>query len=554
MTKRIFRSICLAVMAVLAASLCIIMGALYGYFARVQQNQLRTQTALAARAVEEEGIGYLENLPDLECRLTWIDSGGNVLFDSEEPSDQMENHLQREEIRKALKTGFGESVRYSSTLMEQYVYCAQRLSDGTVLRLSVARHSAATLLLGMARSVCVVILVAVVLSLWLAQRLSESIVRPLNELNLDAPLSQDGYEELKPLLSRIDSQQRQLQGRDTQLRRKQREFDTVTNNMNEGLVLMNESCNVLTMNPAAARIMGLVRPFIGVNFRTLNGAQTMEAALNAALNGTHGECSAALSGGVYQIDASPVRAADKVSGVALLMFDITQKQYLETQRREFTANVSHELKTPLHTISGYAELMKNGMVSPGDIPGFSGKIYDEAQRMIRLIEDILKLSSLDEGAADMTRERTDLYALAAETVKALTPMAQENQIRLYLKGESHFIEGIPQLLSGIITNLLTNAIKYNNPGGKAWVEVGGDDTGVTLTVSDTGIGISPEHQKRIFERFYRVDKSRSKAVGGTGLGLSIVKHAAMIHNAKIELNSTPGLGTTIRIRFPIEKA
>ena len=530
------------------------MGALYGYFAQVQQNQLRTQTALAARVVEEDGIRYLENLPDLECRITWIDSAGNVLFDSEEPSGQMENHLQREEIRQALKTGFGESVRYSATLMEQSVYCAQRLSDGTVLRLSVARHSVATLLLGMARSVCVVILVALVLSLWLAQRLSENIVRPLNELNLDAPLSQDGYEELKPLLTRIDSQQRQLQGRDTQLRRKQREFDTVTNNMNEGLVLMNEHCNVLTMNPAAARIMGLVRPFVGVDFRTLNGAQAMEAALNTALDGTHGECSAALAGGIYQIDASPVRSADKVSGVALLMFDITQKQYLETQRREFTANVSHELKTPLHTISGYAELMKSGMVSPGDIPDFSGKIYDEAHRMIQLVEDILKLSSLDEGAADMTRERTDLYALAAETVKALTPMAQENQIRLYLKGESHFIEGIPQLLSGIITNLLTNAIKYNNPGGKAWVEVGGDDTGVTLTVSDTGIGISPEHQKRIFERFYRVDKSRSKAVGGTGLGLSIVKHAAMIHNAKIELNSTPGLGTTIRIRFPIEKA
>ena len=550
MTKRIFQSICLVALAVFLASMSLIMGALYTYFSQTQHTQLRNQTALAAQAVAHEGLDYLQELDLGDCRVTWIDTDGTVIYDSVTSSGSMENHLEREEIREALASGRGESTRYSSTLMEQTVYAAQRLPDGTVLRLSIAQHSVLTLLIAMSRSICLVILVAVVLSLWLAHRLSRFIVQPLNQLNLDDPLSNVEYDELRPLLNRIDTQQLQLKGQETQLKRKQREFDTITTHMNEGLVLMNETCNVLTMNPAAARIMGLVRPYVGVNFLTLNHADVLEALLNTALDGTHAEDIVTLPLGDYQINASPVKSGGKVSGVVLLMFDITQKRRAEAQRREFTANVSHELKTPLHSISGCAELLKSGMVRPEDVTGFSEKIYTEAQRMVHLVDDILKLSRLDEGAGSMNREQTDLYQLAQDAVQELQSAAQRAGITLTLTGESCPLEGFPQLLSGIVTNLCTNAIKYNHPGGKAEVSLKNGPDAITLTVTDTGIGIPPEHQERIFERFYRVDKSHSKAVGGTGLGLSIVKHAVLIHNAKIDLRSMEGLGTTITVRFP----
>ena len=550
MTKRIFRSICLVALAVFLASLTIIMGALYSYFSQVQRTQLKNQTTLAAQAVAHEGLDYLENLDLGDSRVTWISADGTVLYDSKSDSDSMENHLERKEIRDALKSGYGESVRYSATLMEQTIYVAQLLPDGTVLRLSMAQYSIVTLVIRMGRSVCLMILVAVVLSLWLAHRLSRVIVQPLNQLNLVDPLSNVEYEELKPLLSRIDSQQLQLKGQANELKRKQREFDTVTNHMNEGLVLMNEICNVLTMNPAAARIMELVRPYVGVNFLTLSHADVLEPLLHTALEGTHAEDVVSLPLGDYQINASPVKSGEKVSGVVLLMFDITQKRRAEAQRREFTANVSHELKTPLHSISGYAELMKSGIVPSEDVSGFSDKIYTEAQRMIRLVEDILKLSRLDEGTDGTNREQVDLYTLAREAMQELQPAAQKAGITLTLTGESCPMVGFPQMLSGIITNLSTNAIKYNHPGGKAKITLRNRPEEITLIVEDTGIGIPAEHQERIFERFYRVDKSHSKAVGGTGLGLSIVKHAALIHNAKINLRSIVGLGTTVTVHFP----
>ena len=550
MTKRVFRSICLVALTVFLASLGIIMGALYSYFSQTQRSQLKNQTILAAQAVSHEGLDYLTELDIDGCRVTWISADGAVLYDSKTDYDNMENHLEREEIRQALRTGYGESARYSSTLMEQTVYAAQLLPDGTVLRLSMAQYSVLTLMIRMGRSICLMILVAVILSLWLAHRLSQHIVQPLNQLNLDDPLSNAEYDELKPLLNRIDSQQLQLKGQENELKRKQREFDTVTNHMSEGLVLMNETCNVLTMNPAAARIMGLVRPYAGINFLTLNHADVLEPLLSTALEGTHAEDTVKLPLGDYQVDASPVRSGDKVSGVVVLMFDITEKKQLELQRREFTANVSHELKTPLHAISGYAELLKGGMVRAEDVPHFSEKIYSESQRMIRLIDDILKLSRLDEGADGMSREPVDLYLIAQEALRDLEEAARQANIKLTLTGDSCPMEGFPHLLSGIVTNLCTNAIKYNHPGGKVDVILKNTDQEIVLTVSDTGIGIEPEHQERIFERFYRVDKSHSKAVGGTGLGLSIVKHAAMIHNAKIDLRSIVGLGTTIQVSFP----
>lgn len=526
------------------------MGILYTYFTDGQMEQLKSQAKLIARGASEGGIAYLESLDDLNCRVTWVSGDGGVLYDSENSTDNLENHLQREEIQNALDYGYGESTRYSVTYMAYAVYVAQRLPDGSLIRLSMVQYTVPSLLLRVGQPICVVILVMIIVCLWLAYRLANVVVHPLNSLNLDDPLSNVGYEEIKPLLMRMDSQQRQMKANQVKLMRKQRELDTVTNNMCEGLVLMNESCTVLTMNPAAAKIMGLVRPYVGVNFLSLTHANVLEPLMQRALSGSHGEDVVELPLGQYQVDASPVRSGDKVSGVVLVMFDITEKRLAEVQRREFTANVSHELKTPLHAISGYAELLKSGMVQPEDVPGFSEKIYAEAQRMVRLVEDILKLSRLDEGARDMQREQVDLYVLASETVRMLTPAAEKVDVSISLTGESTRIVGIPQLLSGILMNLCTNAVKYNRPGGCVEVSVTDETDAVVLTVADTGIGIPAEHQQRIFERFYRVDKSHSKSVGGTGLGLSIVKHSALIHNAKVELESRENVGTTIRIRFP----
>lgn len=550
MTKRIFRSICVVAVLVFLTSLSVSMGVLYTYFTQGQLEQLKSQAKLIAIGTSEGGISYLSGLDDLNCRITWVSHDGDVLYDSENSPLELENHLQREEIQDALKDGYGESTRYSVTYMDYAVYVAQRLPDGSLIRLSTVQYTVPSLLLRLGQPISVVILIMVAVCLWLAYRLSHFVVQPLNSLNLDDPLSNAEYEELKPLLVRIDSQQRQMKSNQVKFMRKQREFDTVTDNMCEGLVLMNESCTVLTMNPAAAKIMGMVRPYVGVNFLSLTHAKTVEPLLQIALGGNHGEDVVHLPMGLYQVDASPVRSGEKVSGVVLLMFDITEKQEAEVQRREFTANVSHELKTPLHAISGYAELLKSGMVQSGDVSGFAEKIYTEAQRMVRLVEDILKLSRLDEGAADMQREQVDLYTLAEETVRMLMPAAQKVDVTLSLSGGSAVMTGVPQLLSGIIMNLCTNAVKYNRPGGRVDVSVTDEEDAAVLTVADTGIGIPAEHQARIFERFYRVDKSHSKSVGGTGLGLSIVKHSALIHHAKVELESQENVGTTIRIRFP----
>ena len=549
MTKRIFHSICLVATVVLVATLTLIMGLTYRYYSQLQQKQLRVETALVSQAVEVGGLSYLQNLKGNGCRITWINADGEVLFDSSMGTEPMENHLQREEIRQALETGYGESTRFSNTLLEQSVYAAQRLPDGTVLRLSFRQQTVFNLIFSLARSMALVILVALALALWLARRLARMVVRPLNELNLDDP-NRNPYQELAPILERMDAQRIQLQGRTRELKHKQREFDTVAAQMAEGMVLMNERCHVLTMNPAAARIMSMVRPMVGINFLDLNEAPPLKAPLDQALNGSRSGCTVALKSGIYQATASPVRSGEQVTGVVLLLVDITEKQQLEQQRREFTANVSHELKTPLHAISGYAELLKSGMVAPQDVGGFSDRIYLEIQRMIRLVEDILKLSHLDEGGGNYTMEPVDLSVTAAAALAELESMAQQQDVSLVFQGDPVTVSGVPHLLTAIVTNLTTNAIKYNRPGGTVEISVSNTPEGPVLTVADTGIGIPEAHRGRIFERFYRVDKSHSKAVGGTGLGLSIVKHAAQIHGAAIELESQENEGTTIRIRFP----
>lgn len=550
MTKRIFRSVCIVAVVVLFASLALVMGVLYDYFSGSQENQLKTQTDLAAQGIEHEGSSYFDGLDSEELRITWIDKKGKVLFDNKTDASSMENHLEREEVRQAVENGYGKSSRYSETLTEKSLYSAKKLSDGSVLRLSVSQYSVLTLFLGMLRPVLIIALLAVVLALLLAYRLSKNIVTPLNKLNFDSPLSNKVYEELSPLLKRMDAQQRQLKHQSEELKRKREEFETATENMSEGLIILNEKGVILSINRAAAKMLGLSEDSVGKDIFSEKTSVNLKEPTQIALSGKNKEEVFALRDGNCQLLANPVSTDGKVTGAALLVLDVTEKERAEQMRREFTANVSHELKTPLQTISGYAELLANGMVADKDKTAFSEKIYAEAQRMIRLIEDIIKLSNLDEGAVELTRETVDLYVTAENTVRSLLPAAKKANVTLSLNGENAEIYGIPQLLTAVVYNLCDNAIKYNKDGGSVFVNVKNNAENIVLSVRDTGIGIPKEQQERIFERFYRVDKSHSKEVGGTGLGLSIVKHAAKLHDAKITLESEVGKGTGITVIFP----
>jgi len=551
MTKRIFRSICLVAITVFTASVILIMGVLHAYFSDVQQEQLKMQTNLAAQGVMHEGMDYFKDLDVSDYRMTWIDGQGAVLYDSQSDSAGMENHLESEEVKAALVSGYGESRRYSATLMERYLYAARRLPDGTVLRLSISQNSILTLLMGMVQPICIVFAVALLLSVALAVRLSGRIVQPFNEIDFDNPLSNEGYDELSPFLRRIASQQRQLASQRDALEQKENELHTIVGSMNEGMILLNEKGKIISMNPAARRLLGASWECVGLDLLSVSRNLDLQEILEKTLRGEACEKVIALQGERYQIDASPVRAEDKVRGAALCFFNVTEKEKAEQMRREFTANVSHELKTPLHAISGYAELLKNDMVKREDVSPFAGKIYDEAQRMTQLVEDIISLSRLDEGAKDMESERTELYGLAAKAVKSLEPEADAARVTMELSGEPADVEGVPQLLYSIVYNLCDNAIKYNREGGKVAVRVAAEKGKTILTVSDTGIGIGKEHWERIFERFYRVDRSHSRAVGSTGLGLSIVKHAVIIHKAEITLDSEEGRGTTVTVKFPL---
>lgn len=553
MTKRIFRSICLVALVVFFSCVILFMGVLYEYFSNVEHAQLAMQTDLAAQGVRNEGIGYFDDLSIADYRITWIDTDGHVIYDSESDTANMENHLEREEVQEALLAGYGESERYSVTLMERALYSARKLDDGSVLRLSISQKSILTLLLGMVQPVCMIFGIALVLSVVLAIRVSKKIVEPINEIDLDDPLSNEGYDELSPFLRRIDSQRKQLHKQETRLLQKENELNTIIDSMNEGMVLLNPQGKIISINPAARKLLDAGENCAGMDMLSLCRNLDLQEILGDALKGERGERTILLHGESYQIDANPITSENLVKGAALFFFNITEKEKSEQIRREFTANVSHELKTPLHTISGYAELLKDNMVKENDRMPFAGKIYNETQRMIRLVEDIISLSRLDEGAADMKREDIELYGLALKAVQSLETEAEAAGVTLTLSGTAVTLNGISQLLYSVIYNLCDNAIKYNQEHGKVTVTVRREESAAVLTVEDTGIGIAPEHQERIFERFYRVDKSRSKAVGGTGLGLSIVKHVAKIHHARIEVNSSVGKGTIVIVRFPITK-
>ena len=550
MIKRIFRSICIVALTVFFASVALIMGVLYEYFSDTMQAQLRMQTVLAAQGVTHEGMEYFRDLEVGDYRISWIDTEGNVIFDSASDTVKMENHLEREEVREALSSGYGESRRYSATLMERSFYSAQKLDDNTILRLSISQNSILTLLFGMAQPICMVFVIAFVLSIVLAVQVSQKVVKPLNEIDLDNPLSNEGYDELSPLLRRIDSQQKQLRAQKAELIHKEDELDTIIGSMNEGMVLLNQRGKVISINPAAEKLLSAGEDCIGADMLSISRNLDLREIFENALRGERGERIIRLHEESYQINANPIASGNMVKGAALVFFNVTEKEKAEQIRREFTANVSHELKTPLHSISGYGELLKNDMVKENDKIPFAEKIYDEAGRMIRLVEDIISLSHLDEGADDMRWENTDLYALGQKAVQSLEPQANTAGVTLELSGTPAVLYGVPQLLYSVIYNLCDNAIKYNRRNGKVSVDIRNENNSAILSVRDTGIGILPEHQERIFERFYRVDKSHSKAVGGTGLGLSIVKHAAKIHNARIELKSISQKGTTVIVTIP----
>lgn len=578
MTKRIFRAIATVAFAVFLASFVLVMGVLYSYFTNVQQEQLKIETSLAAQGVASEGASYFDGLEVRGYRITWIDKNGDVIYDTQFDIDEMENHLQREEVIEAMEYGAGQSSRYSTTLMEKSVYAAQKLPDGTVLRVSDEHSSIVKLVFRMIQPVLLVAVITLVLALLIASRVSKRVVAPLNNLDLDNPLSNENVDEVAPLLRRINSQQRLLRIQEIELGKKQKEFDTVIKGMSEGFVLLNNERKIISINNAAVKIFDAGEFSNGKSIMEVSGSLEINEMTENAFAGGRITRIVEIRGKDYEIEASPI-VSEGVSGLVLMLFDVTEKEHAEQMRREFTANVSHELKTPLHSISGCAELLYNDMVKPGDMKQFTGQIYTEAQRMMRLVNDIIYLSRLDEGALDMKREKVDIAAIARENWSSLRHEAEQAEVALRLtKGayenggkdgapleksvsddDSVMMDGVPQLVSSIVYNLCENAIKYNRTGGNVSIDISRTtekndndicESFVLLTVTDTGIGIPPEHQARIFERFYRVDKSHSKEVGGTGLGLSIVKHAAKVHNAVINLNSAIGKGTTIQVKFP----
>lgn len=561
MSKRIFRSTLAIAAAVLLANLVIVLGCLYDYFGTVQANQLKDELRLAACAVEESGRSYLERLaarddrytwtPDY--RLTWVASDGAVLFDTKEPAERMENHGDRAEIREAFAAGESSRVRYSDTWAQRTLYCARALNNGTVLRISVRQATVLALVLVMLQPILLVGILAVILSAVLADRMAKRIVQPFNSLDLDHPLENDVYEELSPLLRRIQQQRGQISAQLHELRARIDEFEQITRSMNEGLVVLDQRGLILSINPAAQKLFGVDRSCVRSDFLTVERGREMSQAIRTALETGHSEMRAERNGREIQFDVSRIESDGAVIGTVLLAFDVTEQAFAERNRREFTANVSHELKTPLQSITGSAELLEDGLVRPEDVPRFIGMIRTEAARLVTLVDDIIHLSQLDEGAAP-DRETVDLLETAKDAASALRDNASEKGIHVSVSGESVSISGVRNFLYEMIYNLCDNAIKYNVENGSVEITVVRREQEAVVAVRDTGIGIPAEYQSRVFERFFRVDKSRSKASGGTGLGLSIVKHIAQYHQAAIELESRPGAGTVISVRFPLSRS
>lgn len=548
MIKKIFRSTFFATLGVLLVTLFMVVGLLYGYFTQVQKEQLQTETALAAQGVSLEGQDYFNELKMSNVRITWVDNQGKVLYDNESDAQTMDNHANREEIKEALKDGYGESVRYSKTLTTQSLYSAQRLDNGTVIRLSVTRHSILVLLFRMFQPLALILVLAFFLSLWLSRSIAKSVVGPLNRLDLDHPLENDAYEEISPLLRRIARHQKEVTEREVVIEQRQSEFDTIISKIKEGMILLDNNCRIISINQAAQDILQTDQTCLGKDMLQIIRNLSLNNWLEKGLQGRKQEGILQLDDSHYKVMVRPIQSEDKVTGLALLFFDVTEQLQAEQLRREFTANVSHELKTPLHLISGYSEMLASDVVAQKDVPQFAEKIHSESQRMIQLVEDIIKLSHLDESE-ELAMEPVNLYQISEEVLESLSAKANERHINLHLLGDPAYITGNHALIHSLIYNLCDNAIIYNRDKGDVTVGITSNEDTIVLTVQDTGVGIAKDEQERIFERFYRVDKSRSKKLGGTGLGLSIVKHAVNQHHADIKVESQLGLGTKMTVTF-----
>ncbi len=550
MTRKIFNSIMIVAAVSLLSGIVIIMGFLYSYFERVRENELKDELGLCAAAVEDGGIRYLEKVQSDRYRITWIEADGTVLYDTVTGKENSKNHLEREEVQSALEKGEGRSKRYSDTLLEKTIYYAKRMEDGTVLRISIGSATVGLLVFGMLQPILIVFVIALIMSGILAGRLSRRIVKPLNNLDLENPLNNDIYEEVSPLLNRINTQNSKIKAQLKELQRREAEFSKITSCMNEGLVLMDKNGIVLSMNSAAEKIFLTDQGSVGRDFLTVYRDHEMSLCMKHAAESGHSEMQKSIFGREYEFVVTLIKSAGEVLGSVLLIFDVTEKVLAERNRREFTANVSHELKTPLQGIIGSAELIEGGMVKQEDIPRFLGHIRKEASRLVVLVNDIIRLSQLDEKK-ELTKERVDLLEIAEEAAESLGVLAEENSVEMQISGDTAVISGVRSLLYDVIYNLCENAIKYNIDGGKTELKITCDQEKAVLLVSDTGIGIPHEHIGRVFERFYRVDKSHSKETGGTGLGLSIVKHAVLYHHGTIDVQSEIGKGTIIRIEFPV---
>ena len=550
MTKKIFKSIMFVCALVLAVGLAAVMGILYSNFDGQMRKELSKEAAYLAYGVEQQGLNYLKNIKDKSARITYIDQDGTVLFDNEADVSEMKNHSDRTEFQKAEKYGAGESSRYSDTLSEKTIYYALRLKDGTVLRVSGTQDSVLALVENLIFPLCGLLCLMLILSGIMASAISKRIVKPINELDLESPEENRIYEELSPLLSKIHRQNREIQNQLELAKQQQEEFALITENMQEGLIVIDKYTMILSANSSAWNLFHMDRVRQGESVYCLDREEEFRHAIEQVLSGEHTELVLKLNGSDIQLIANPVIRDKKTEGAVVLLVNVTEKLERESLRREFSANVSHELKTPLTSISGFAEIMQGGLVKNEDIPKFAGRIYKESQRLLQLVEDVIQISQLDEEKTSYVWEIVDVYQVCKNAFESLKEKAKRLNVHLYICGERMKMEAVRTLLEEAIYNVCDNAIKYNRNDGSVSVFLTQTAQEIQIVVKDTGVGIPKEDQDRVFERFYRVDKSHSKEIGGTGLGLSIVKHAVGALKGCVILRSEEGNGTEICMKFP----
>ena len=550
MTKKIFKSIMFVCALVLAVGLAAVMGILYSNFDGQMRKELSKEAAYLAYGVEQQGVDYLKNIKDKSARITYIDQDGTVLFDNEADVSEMKNHSDRTEFQKAEKYGAGESSRYSDTLSEKTIYYALRLKDGTVLRVSGTQDSVLALVENLIFPLCGLLCLMLILSGIMASAISKRIVKPINELDLESPEENQIYEELSPLLSKIHRQNREIQNQLELAKQQQEEFSLITENMQEGLIVIDKYTMILSANSSAWNLFHMDRVCQGESVYCLDREEEFRHAIEQVLSGEHTELVLKLNGSDIQLIANPVIRDKKTEGAVVLLVNVTEKLERESLRREFSANVSHELKTPLTSISGFAEIMQGGLVKNEDIPKFAGRIYKESQRLLQLVEDVIQISQLDEEKTSYVWEPVDVYQVCKNAFESLKEKAKSLNVHLYICGERMKMEAVRTLLEEAIYNVCDNAIKYNRNDGSVSVFLTQTAQEIQIVVKDTGVGIPKEDQDRVFERFYRVDKSHSKEIGGTGLGLSIVKHAVGALKGSVILRSEEGNGTEICMKFP----